>query len=58
MKSAIGFYGRPGRRRKPFSRRHGTPDDIAQPVSFLASGGAGFITGQRIVVDGGRSLGG
>jgi len=26
-------------------------------VSFLASEGAGVITGQRIVVDGGRSLG-
>ena len=26
-------------------------------VSFLASEDAGFITGQRIVVDGGRSLG-
>jgi hypothetical protein len=26
-------------------------------VSFLASEGAGFITGQRIVADGGRSLG-
>jgi 3-oxoacyl-[acyl-carrier protein] reductase len=37
--------------------RMGTPDDIAQAVSFLASEGAGFITGQRIVVDGGRSLG-
>jgi 3-oxoacyl-[acyl-carrier protein] reductase len=36
----------------------GTPDDIAHAVSFLASEGAGFITGQRIVVDGGRSLGG
>ena len=36
----------------------GTPDDIAHAVSFLASAGAGFITGQRIVVDGGRSLGG
>jgi 3-oxoacyl-[acyl-carrier protein] reductase len=36
----------------------GTPDDIAHAVSFLASEGAGFITGQRIVIDGGRSLGG
>jgi len=34
----------------------GTPDDIAHAVSFFASEGAGFITGQRIVVDGGRSL--
>ena len=37
--------------------RIGTPGDIAHAVSFLASEGAGFITGQRIVVDGGRSLG-
>jgi 3-oxoacyl-[acyl-carrier protein] reductase len=37
--------------------RMGTPGDIAHAVSFFASDGAGFITGQRIVVDGGRSLG-
>jgi 3-oxoacyl-[acyl-carrier protein] reductase len=37
--------------------RMGTPGDIAHAVSFLASPGAGFITGQRIVVDGGRALG-
>jgi 3-oxoacyl-[acyl-carrier protein] reductase len=37
--------------------RMGTPSDIAHAVSFLASDDAGFITGQRIVVDGGRSLG-
>jgi 3-oxoacyl-[acyl-carrier protein] reductase len=37
--------------------RMGTPADIAHAVSFLASDGAGFITGQRILVDGGRSLG-
>jgi len=37
--------------------RMGTPGDIAHAVSFLASEGAGFITGQRIVADGGRSLG-
>ncbi|MFI6396139.1 SDR family NAD(P)-dependent oxidoreductase [Nonomuraea sp. NPDC050540] len=37
--------------------RMGTADDVAHAVSFLASEGAGFITGQRIVVDGGRNLG-
>ena len=37
--------------------RMGTPEDIAHAVSFLASPGAGFITGQRIVDDGGRALG-
>ncbi len=37
--------------------RMGTPDDIAHAVSFFASEQAGFITGQRIVVDGGRGLG-
>jgi 3-oxoacyl-[acyl-carrier protein] reductase len=37
--------------------RMGTPEDIAHAVSFLASEGAGFIIGQRIVVDGGRALG-
>jgi 3-oxoacyl-[acyl-carrier protein] reductase len=37
--------------------RMGTPADIAHAVSFLASEDAGFITGQRITIDGGRSLG-
>ncbi len=36
--------------------RMGTPTDIAHAVSFFASEGAGFVTGQRIVVDGGRDL--
>jgi len=35
--------------------RVGTPRDIAATVSFLASDGAGFITGQQIVVDGGMT---
>jgi 3-oxoacyl-[acyl-carrier protein] reductase len=37
--------------------RMGTPEDVAHAVSFLASEGAGFITGQRLVIDGGRHLG-
>jgi 3-oxoacyl-[acyl-carrier protein] reductase len=36
--------------------RMGTPDDVAHAVSFLASDGAGFVSGQRILVDGGRAL--
>lgn len=37
--------------------RMGTPEDIAHAVSFFASEAAGFVTGQRLVVDGGRGLG-
>ena len=36
--------------------RMGTREDIAAAVSFLASDAAGFVTGQRLAVDGGRSL--
>jgi len=34
-------------------RRYGTPAEIAATISFLASDGAGYITGQNIRVDGG-----
>ncbi len=37
--------------------RMGTTEDIAHVVSFFASDAAGFVTGQRVVVDGGRGLG-
>ncbi len=40
------------------SGRLGEPQDIAHAVAFLASPKAGFITGQVLIVDGGRSLGG
>ena len=36
----------------------GRPEDIAQAVSFLVSPKTGFITGQVLFVDGGKSLGG
>jgi 3-oxoacyl-[acyl-carrier protein] reductase len=36
--------------------RMGTPDDIANAVSFFASPAASFVTGQRLVIDGGRGL--
>ncbi|GAV24992.1 beta-ketoacyl-ACP reductase [Carboxydothermus islandicus] len=38
------------------AERLGTPDDVAAAVLFLASEGAGYITGQTIVVDGGMVL--
>jgi 3-oxoacyl-[acyl-carrier protein] reductase len=38
--------------------RMGTREDIAHAVSFFASDAAAFVTGQRLVVDGGRGLGG
>jgi 3-oxoacyl-[acyl-carrier protein] reductase len=34
----------------------GTPADVAHAVAFFASEAAGFVTGQRLVVDGGRGL--
>ena len=36
----------------------GRPEDIAQAVSFLVSPQTGFIAGQVLFVDGGKSLGG
>ena len=38
--------------------RLGKPDDIANAVAFLAAPRTDFITGQVILVDGGRSIGG
>lgn len=38
--------------------RFGTREEIASAVSFFASDQAGFVTGQRLVVDGGRGLAG
>lgn len=34
--------------------RAGAPEDIANAVAFLAAPDSGFVTGQTLVVDGGR----
>jgi NAD(P)-dependent dehydrogenase (short-subunit alcohol dehydrogenase family) len=39
-------------------RRIGEPDDIAGAAIFLAADSANFMTGQTIVIDGGRLVGG
>ena len=36
--------------------RMGTPADVAEAVAFLASPGARFITGQRLAVNGGKTM--
>ncbi|MBA7543911.1 3-oxoacyl-[acyl-carrier-protein] reductase FabG [subsurface metagenome] len=38
--------------------RMGTYEDVANVVAFLASDLSGFITGETILVDGGRTFGG
>jgi NAD(P)-dependent dehydrogenase (short-subunit alcohol dehydrogenase family) len=40
-----------------YMKKVGTIEDIANAVLFLASDESIFITGQNLIVDGGRSLG-
>src|SRR5690606_2936169 len=34
--------------------RHGTAEEVAATIAFLASDGAGYMTGQSILLDGGK----
>jgi len=43
------------RRQSVPMKRYGTSKEIAATIAFLASAGAGYITGQNIRVDGGLS---
>ena len=36
--------------------RWGTPDDVAASAAFLASSDAAFITGELLIVAGGRGM--
>ncbi|MEO0587223.1 MAG: SDR family oxidoreductase, partial [Planctomycetota bacterium] len=36
--------------------RFGQPDDIAHAVAYIASDGAGYVTGQVLTVDGGMTM--
>ena len=38
-------------------RHMGRPEDVAEAVAYLASDGAAFVTGQKISVNGGNTLG-
>ena len=38
-------------------KRYGTTEEVAATLSFLASDGAGYITGQNLKVDGGLTRG-
>ena len=37
-------------------RRAGTPEDVAGAVVYLASAGAGYVTGSTVTVDGGLTI--
>jgi len=53
---ANGMIGQAAAQAQPLQRA-GTSDDIAAAVAYLASDDASFVTGTRIVVDGGLTIG-
>ena len=57
QRDAINYSKMERVKRTNFMNDYGKPEDIANMVTFVASDEASFITGQNIIVDGGRSLG-
>lgn len=57
MRGEFNGAGLPWLMKSNHLNRVGTCEDVAHAVVFLASEEAAFITGQELVVDGGRSLG-
>jgi 3-oxoacyl-[acyl-carrier protein] reductase len=57
QRDAIGYSKLEQIKRTNFLNEYGKPEDIANMVAFMASDEASFITGQNVIVDGGRSLG-
>ncbi|MNC50176.1 2-(S)-hydroxypropyl-CoM dehydrogenase [compost metagenome] len=54
-RSVTPFHSEQDRLQHP-AGRVGTPEDIAAACLYLCGDGAGFVTGQNLVVDGGMTI--
>ena len=56
MTDALSEKVKSGIREEIPMKEFGNPEDVSKAVSFLASEGAGYITGQVLCVDGGMAM--